>query len=162
MAITLFRALLRAAPQCPTEEALQKVAEAINAGYQPPFCPAELQEPVRSAWRYQQAGANWVGKEARAVVTRSEHERVAAHRHGADALLLLTKLRFEHGTGREFCLAAKAMAQAQIFPRWGRQRYRNAITALLETGRLRVVYRGGRRAGDASRYAFADEPVRAT
>lgn len=41
-------------------------------------------------------------------------------------------------------------------PQEGELRYRNATAALVKIGRLRVIHRGGRGAGDPAQYAFAD------
>ncbi len=151
---TLFRALLRHAGRCDTEDDLQEVANTINSNCDPPLPSAKVRMTARSAWRYEQTGRNWVGREAKALVTASEHQILAAQQHGADALLLLTKLRLSHGNRTEFCAAPRAMARAKILPLWGPQRYRNALATLVQTGRLRIVHRGGRSAGDARRYVL--------
>jgi hypothetical protein len=152
----LHRLLLRHARHCDSIDDLQDVADTINQDFAPPLNSAEVQKTVRSAWRYEQEDNNWVGREARALVTASEYQFLAAHRHGADALLLLVKLQLSNWARAEFSVAPKAMAQAKVIPRWGPQRYRNAADALVEIGRLRITHHGGRGDGDAKRYAFTE------
>lgn len=152
----LFRTLLRHALHCDTQDALQYTAETINDDFDPPLSFAELQKIVKSAWHYEQTGQNWVGREARTVFTAAELQIIEQHPHGADALLLLMKLRLSHGARDGFCVVPKAMARDKVLPWWGKQRYRNAAAALVQLGQLRVTHQGGRRAGDPRRYVFAD------
>jgi DNA-binding XRE family transcriptional regulator len=160
---TLFSSLLHEAKHCDDFDALRDVAERINGeNFEAPLPPAEVEKTVRSVWDYEERGENWTGKEPKVSLTRSEHEVLRAHRHGADASFLLATLRFSHWDRNEFAAAPKAMAKADVISGWGHQRYRNALKALVDTGILTVPHQGGSRNGDARQYAFSPCLAKAT
>jgi DNA-binding XRE family transcriptional regulator len=159
---TLFRFLLRQVRHCESMDDLRDVAEHFNESCNPPLDSAEVEKTVRSVWDCEERGENWAGKEPRVFLTRSEHEVLRAHKHGADAFFLLAELRFSHWDRNEFAAAPEAMAKADVIPGWGHQRYRNALKALVDTGILAITHEGGSRIGDARQYAFSPCLAKAT
>jgi hypothetical protein len=160
---TLFKAVLRSAQECNTQEELFAVAVALNSQHcNPPLPGAEVAKIVKSAWRYQENGKNWKGsKERRVHITETELEcLLQGSFNTADALLLLHKLRFAHWDHPTFSASPKTMAGAQIIPGWGHQRYRDALAALVEVGLLRVTHEGGAGPRDPRVYVFGGAPVR--
>lgn len=136
----------------------------IDEGFVPPLMsdkPAALLKVVRSVWKYETTGCNWAkNEEPRMQLLQSEYNALAHHRYGADALLLLSKIRFEHSVRRgPFALAPNAMVVAQTIPGWGWRRYTNARSALIEIGFLRQVHSGGSGTGDPNRYELAKPPI---
>ena len=150
----LFCLLLRHAKACDSVEDLFDVAETINADFAPPLSSREVAKTVGSSWLYEIEGRNWVGKEQRTYILKSEWEALAAHPNGGDALLLLSKLRMAHWGHDQFAASPKAMAEAEVIPAWGIKRYRAALGALIETPLLQKVHRGGQRPGDPSLFSF--------
>src|SRR5262249_23013318 len=123
----LFRSLLRHAKACDEPEALYDVAATLNADFEPALSSAEVEKTVVAAWKYEIEGRNWVGKERRVYMLKSEWEALAAQRNGSDGVLLFLKLRMAHWGRDQFAISAKAMANAQTIPGWGVKRYRAAI-----------------------------------
>jgi hypothetical protein len=161
---TLFRALLRQAPHCDDFGALLDCARTtaslhLDADANDPFTDAEVHKVAASAWKYELEGNNWVRSEARVYTTVSEFNALAAHSHGSDGLLLLTKLRLAHWNRSSFTISPKAMQRVRVIPGWAHGRYRNARGALIETGILRMLHEGGRGGGDTCRCAFASPVV---
>jgi hypothetical protein len=107
---------------------------------------------AKSVWGYEQAGENWAGKGARAVVTAAHLDMLITN---TDALALWLVLRMNHGARVEpFAVSPKAMAKANVVPGWGVARYRAARTWLVAQGFLVVIYRGGGGPGDAWMFKF--------
>jgi hypothetical protein len=153
----LFTSLLRHAKGCNDIEALLDKAHTINTHFNPPLDALEVLKCTASAWGYEIEGRNWVGKEARVYVLKSELNALAAHKNGGDGLLLLSKLRIAHwGHNAAFPVSAKAMATARSIPEWDPKRYRRAIEVILATHLLQKVHHGGRGVGDPSLFAFAN------
>src|SRR5205807_1663832 len=116
----------------------------------------ELAKVAASAWKYEVEGKNFVGKEQRVFVTKSELEAYGAHKNGGDGLLLFLELRrLGHEDRSEFAISPKAMEAAQIIPGWGVRRYGAARDAGLDVGRIARLHQGGKKKGDASLFAFA-------
>lgn len=151
---TLFRQALHEARHVDSIEELLDCCLTYNdAFFFEPLSEAEVIKTAASAWTYELGGNNWVGKEARTILTGSFldefAQRIPASRQG-DALLLLIKLKLAHAArqnrGEPFCLVHMAMAKAQTIPQWSGKRYRTATEALLEGGYLECVSKGrGRR-----------------
>jgi hypothetical protein len=160
----LFALALRKVPLCDSLTSLRIVLMAANDNCcNPPLALGEVLKIAGSAWRYEQERRNFVGRESRTYVTKSEFEKLMEHEDGLDALALLTKFRFTHSGLREtFAASPAAMWKAGVMTQagkpWGRDRYKRAIRVLLETKILKVVHAGGRRKGDVSLYSFCDIP----
>ena len=93
----------------------------------------------------QERGENWVGREARAVVTASELEALQSRPY---ALTLLAKLRLNHACrDGEFYLSTK---MADVMG-WTPKRFRSERDFLVEQGFLEITHEGGRGAHDAPR-----------
>jgi bifunctional DNA primase/polymerase-like protein/primase-like protein len=150
----LFSSLLRHAHACDSIEALYDVGETINADFVPPLESREVAKTIASAWAYEIEGRNWVGKEQRVWLRKSELEALAAHRNGGDGALLFLKLRMTHWCRDQFAVSAKAMTDTETIPAWGVKRYRAALGVLVEVQLLQQVYRGGRYPGDPSLFSF--------
>ncbi len=152
---TLFRAALRQAPGCGSEQELLEKGTEVNTHFNPPLALPEVAKTICSAWGYEVRGENWVGSSCRVIAGAFEYAALAAY---PDAALLLRTLRHANGArdarGEPFAASPKAMAKARVIPGWGRQRYRRALTVLVELGFLIIVHRGGRCVGDARKFAF--------
>lgn len=122
----------------------------VNDGH--PFTEADVERAIAGPITYTVEGRNAY---ALSGGTRGRfREDVAALQGDANAYMLLSLLRVEHGSLR-FKLATRAMAAANVLPGWSRARYVRAADRLLRSGRLKLVRRGGKRPGDASDYELA-------
>jgi len=151
---TLFRHALRQAPSCGSEQELLEVGIEINANFNPLLERSEVAKTISSAWGYEVRGENWVGLR-QANASAFKHPDLAAY---PDSALLCRILKRANGArdarGEPFAASPKRMANAQVIPGWGPQRYRRALTVLVEFGFLIIVHRGGRYVGDARKFAF--------
>src|SRR5262249_35597535 len=63
---TLFRTLMRHAPHCDDIEALRDVAFTVHYhDFEEPLPTAEVENTIRSVWRYEGQGQNWIGRTGR-------------------------------------------------------------------------------------------------
>ena len=141
-----------------TEADLIAIARYFNATYcDPPDHDAKVVKTARQIWRYKLEGRIWeLGGEAHVQTSRSTFDRLKVN---ADAWVLDTQLRFDHGARDEpFAIVPEAMAEQQVIPGWGWRRYRNARAALLDLGCLEQVRQGGRRKHDPNLYRLRQRP----
>jgi Bifunctional DNA primase/polymerase, N-terminal len=138
----LFRHLKDHAPHCDDWDALVDVGMTFGQLDCDPILPgAEIIKTVNSVWKLKEEGRLWAkGIEPRVVVLETIINIL-----GADALQLLLKLQLSHFDRRQFAVAPKAMAAAQVIPGWSHQRYRAARAELLEKGCLKLAHKGGNR-----------------
>jgi hypothetical protein len=145
---SLFRYALSHARHVDDEETLLDVARTENENACIPQLPDdEVVRLVRSAWKIQQEGRNFVG--GRIVPTSfGEIDRLA---HGSpDALALLMLLRRYHNCREEFALG-KAMASKLG---WSLPRFRAARSCLEEEDYITCLHPGGKGKHDPPRYAL--------
>jgi hypothetical protein len=158
----LFRQLLRHAPACDNFDAMLDAAHGVNMALDSPLSDHEVVKTAASAWQYEKDGLNLVGRSRRAYAGVDEYEALAALAHGVDGLFLLMKLRFTHWDHPTFAASPFAMARDGVIPSWGQShdRYRRALKALVETGILIFVHRGGRGPHDPHVFKFADNGIK--
>ena len=150
---TAFLDLLREARSCDSLDALQDVAETINASFDPPMSDTELAGVVGKVWKYETTGNNWNGGEPMIAFTDSHMAILEAHPYG---MALRVHLERKHGARLEpFAIVAPAMAEAHCIPGWGWKSYRTATTWLVKTDFLRVIHKGGKGPGDAWLYKLS-------
>jgi hypothetical protein len=144
------------APYCDDREALLDVGMTFGQHDCDPSLPiAEIAKTVNSVWRMHQEGRLWPkGSEPRVVVPGT-----AIHALSGDALKLYLTLQLSHFERRQFALAPKAMAEAQVIPGWSHHRYRAARGELLEKDYLKMVREGGSGPRDPSLFACSSPPV---
>jgi DNA-binding XRE family transcriptional regulator len=153
---SLFRHLKEHAPYCDQWADLLDVGMTFGQhDCDPPMPTVEIVKTVNSVWTMHQGGRLWAkGVEPRVVVTRTVIDALTG-----DALKLYLTLQLSHFDRREFALAPKAMAAAQVIQGWSHQRYRAVREALLNKRYLKTVQQGGRHPGDPSLFAFSSQPV---
>jgi hypothetical protein len=144
--------LCREVSFCDTFEDLLDAARTLNeeipdrfAGFEPLVDEVVIKRAAQ-VWKDREAGqlTRWLGRNATVTITADEQAKLCAmDRNGADAVVLLIKLRAEHGArckrGEMFALAAEAMARAQTIPRWHWKRYAAATKLLLRAGFIVLV-----------------------
>ena len=147
----LFGRLLHDLAEGIDPEMLALRAEAWNKTKCDPSLPEnELKRCIDSALNIHREGRNWCGREGHVVFTSYEIDEFGGD---ADALMLMTTLQMAHeGMYREFAASPKAMAEKRVIPGWGVKRYRGAIRACIDLGKLVMVHRGGRWKGDKHVY----------
>lgn len=146
---TLFRACMSYAPSAGSLEALADYAAAINAELPEPLPSDELARTVRSAWRYESEGRNWIGS------IKDREVKMHLYQSNPDAALLLSLLRDYHGPfAKPFPVSPKAMAAARLIGKWDAKRYRTARNELVLQGALRCVARGGRKPKDPALFEW--------
>ncbi len=146
----LFSDALRALASGISEADLMARAMAFNnMELAAPLAESEVLKTIKSAQNYQNSGNNWVGKEARAIVTASELDKIEGN---ADAAYLLIKLKAAHGwrQGDSFALA-NAYADAL---NWTLRRFRTTRTFLTEKGFIRCIHLGGKGPNDPPLYVL--------
>jgi hypothetical protein len=156
----LFRRALSLARDCETQAELTlKIQVANEVECDPPLPWDEVDEVAVSAWRYQVAGQNRVGR-GRYVVT--PETRFLQLMDMPDTFAIDTRMRLAHeGLRARFAASPKAMAAANVMPGWTAVRYRHAIRVLVERGVWILLKKGGRGAGDPHEYGFADRSPQA-
>jgi len=152
----LFSFLMHQIRACDTQDDLLDVGVVFGDNCIPPLPHAKVVKAVRSVWRYEAEGKNWVGGPARAVFTVQNINRLAVNPH---AFVFLAKLQVTHGGRREpFTLDARAMHLNKVMPGWSRNRYMAATNWLVEAGYLVRVHQGGKKGlHDTSLYVL---PIR--
>lgn len=153
---TLFKKLLREAKTAASQHDLLERAYELNAAScNPPLPTEEVGRIATRVWTMQAEGQNWSGKEQRVFSYKREVEALAAQPHGGDAFLMLAALKLAHEAhGKPFAIAPKAMSRARVLP-WSVERLRKARDTLQAAGCVRLMRRGGRRAGDAHQFQLA-------
>lgn len=136
---TLWRHCMMAVRSCDDLETLIDVARTRNEEFQSPLRGEEVVKTAKSAWRYEEAGQNWI------VIGRYVH---TDHRliddlmmNDPDAFQLLLFLK-RHHWGRDFVLAnetAKLLPSKLGKAGWKRERFTGARQRLIEYGYLIVV-----------------------
>jgi hypothetical protein len=76
----------------------------------------------------------------------------APHKHGGDAVILMTVLRAKHAQRETFPVAARAIAKHQVVAGWSEHRTRTALAAAVDLDLIERVHKGGRFPGDPSLY----------
>jgi hypothetical protein len=135
----LFKKLLRLANSCETKYELGFLAGPLNdILFEIPMGEDEVQKIVGSVWKYKETDDVWVGKEPRAVITKTELDELGGN---GDAALVLIKLRTAHGLRNhgEFVLAN---AIAGSFG-WGLRRFRAAKAFLVKCRFIEITHQGG-------------------
>ena len=135
---TLFRVLLRAAPDHSSFESLLQAAKALNHQLlEPPLSFGEVEQTTRSVWRYETSGRNWAGGSHGTLIRLDELFSYASHQRGGDALILKLYLEQTHmGRSDPIAVDREAMARANLLPNWTAWRYRKAREVLIELGVL--------------------------
>jgi Primase C terminal 1 (PriCT-1) len=145
---SLFRHSLFHARYVDDEETLLDVARTENANACVPELPDdEVARIVRSAWKIEQEGRNFVGGKV-VPASFTEIDRLASH--SPDAFALLMVLRRYHHCRKEFALG-KAMAGKLG---WSLPRFRAARSRLEQEGFIACLHPGGRGKHDPPRYAL--------
>lgn len=158
--LTLFRQCLREARHCDDIQTLIDCARSFAEDYfVEPMSRSEIDKTAASAWGYQLAGKNWVGREAHVVTPKSLIKRLAAgipSRYSGDAFMLLSLLRAEHAArqarGEPFRLVCAAMERDQVLEGWTRKQYMTAVGWLLDAGYLECI---SKRSGRPSLYCLS-------
>lgn len=153
----LYTALRYHAEACESLSELVAEAHAINCQFPNPLPRIEAEKVSRSVWRMKQEGRIILPGQTRILMRPDELEKL-----GADAFYLAAWIKRWHGAkgGGLFALSAKAMEKRKILPGWGRRRYGMAIAALLATGLLARVHKGGRTKGDPHLYRIGGQGVK--
>jgi Bifunctional DNA primase/polymerase, N-terminal/Primase C terminal 1 (PriCT-1) len=155
---TLFNALLRRAKTSETRDELLREATLINDRFAQPLQTREVEATVGSVWGYKVEGQLIVPSAPKIQIPASALELLWNTANGADALMFLSVLLFNHGArarrGEDFAIAAEAMQRAEVVKGWGIKRYRGATGVLMAAGLIIQFYKGGARRGDAHRYVF--------
>jgi Bifunctional DNA primase/polymerase, N-terminal/Primase C terminal 1 (PriCT-1) len=103
----LHRRLLRIAPHLESFDAfLAEASRFNNEVLRPPLSAAEVEKTARGAWRYQTEGRNWVGSQGHVTWAVELVQMCAPHKHGGDAVILMTVLRAKHAQRETFPVAA--------------------------------------------------------
>ena len=119
----------------------------------PSLSPAEVEKTAHSAWRYQTESRNWVGSQGHVTWPVELVQMCAPHKHGGDAVILMTVLRAKHAKRKAaFAVAPRGMARHQVIPGWSEHRTRMALAAAVELELIAPVRKGGRYPGDRSLY----------
>ena len=138
---TLFQHALGHAAHADDLDALIDVVRTRNMDCVPPLSDTEVLRIAASAWEYQQAGRNLVGR-GRAIVT--PHSMIdELMQESPDAFLLLMVLK-RHHWGREF-FVANAMAPNMPGGGWTLRRLRDARKKLISQGYIELVRPGAYR-----------------
>ena len=148
---TFFRWALMESLSCETETELMFKAGAWNeAHYEPPLSESRVASTVHSAWGYSERGDNWIGKEARAILTASELDLLGGN---SDPALLLMKLMVAHGwcKGGPFALS-RALA---VSLGWTLPRFKKARSFLAEREFIVCLHPGGNGPNDPPIYRLA-------
>lgn len=148
--VTFFRWIMRESLSCETEGELLIRAAAWNEAYnEPPLSERRVISTVHSAWGYTERGDNWIGQDARAVITIKELDTLDGN---ADAAFLLMKLRASHGwrEGGSFALS-KAFAASLG---WTLPRFRRSRSVLVERGFIQCIHLGGKGPNDPPIYCL--------
>jgi hypothetical protein len=145
---SLFRCALRHAPHVDDVNALLDVVQTENENSCEPQLPdEEVRRLVRSAWRYQIEGRNFLAGAKSVRASFDELEGLAGR--DPDALALLLVLRRFH---RDLPFAlGKAMA---VKMHWTVRRFKAARRTLEESGHVRCIHTGGMGKSDPPLYAF--------
>jgi hypothetical protein len=156
----LFSFLRKQAPACEDYETLLDVGRTFGTLQCDPELPeAEIRKAVGSVWRMHAEGRLWASDgRQRVYFTDQEFGLLSGDERGADALMLLFRLKLAHWNRATFAAVPDAMASAQVLPGWAHGRYRNALRTLVTLGLLEVTRAGGRGAGDPRQYRFAPLP----
>jgi hypothetical protein len=145
---TLFRFALRQARYVDDEVTLLDAVQTENENACfPPLDGNEVARVVRSAWRYQIEGRNFVGSKHVSAVS---NEINTLANSAPDAFALLMILRSNHQNRAEFALG-KAMA-AKLG--WTIPRFKKARTKLETVGKIRRLHPGGKGPNDPPLYSF--------
>lgn len=139
---TLLGKCLYQLNQCPeaTEEGILEWALEFNLReFDPPMAAAEVQKTAQSAWTYQVAGNNWVGRPSKAMITPEQWARL-----DPSSLHLYTYLVHKNGwrgggSFRLFTTTARALVNPTTGKCWGRTRFTRARNRLIETGDLIAI-----------------------
>lgn len=113
----------------------------VGRGCQP-LTADEVVARATEVWKHVESGKLVRMHKARQQVRvgGTEIETLIETKNGADAMLLLGKLRKEHGArverGETFVLVSNAMAEAKTMGNWSSKRIRQARDTLLATGML--------------------------
>lgn len=144
----LFRWAIPLAATCASQHDLLARLAAKNNSLPEPLPRCELDGIAGSLWRYKTEGRLMLpGCEAMAVVPKSQAADLSN-----DALALLVRLKHHHGwrRGRPFVLTNTA---AKCFG-LSRDRFRRARDELKKTGRIQLVWRGGKGPKDPPRFVL--------
>ena len=135
------------APHAVSVDELIAFMQAFNKQYCSPLLPArQVEKAARSAWGYENRGANWIGHGQGGVgIAAAVGDDLLSRAHGQDALALLYKLKRSHGAGDDFAICAKAMARDEVIAGWkDPRRYTRACKMLLARGAIKPVSRARR------------------
>jgi hypothetical protein len=150
----LFHHLLRAARDVVSFDGLIAEAQQYNEEtLRPSLSDMEVVKTASSVWKYRGDGKIWVGTPGRVQWSVEQAQTCATHKHGGDAIILMTVLRAKHAKREKpFAVALRAMADRQLLYSWSEHRYRMALAAALDLRLIERVYKGGRGPGDPSLY----------
>lgn len=138
----LFQQCMRAAHHVDDFSDLLDVGHTRNDELDPPLEDLEVQKVVRSAWKYQTEGRNFVGGSSNVVLSREDIEVLCTADPGSPIGLHL-RLKLEHGArverGETFALSRRAMAKAGTFKGWSEKQIRRAIANAESVGLISRV-----------------------
>ena len=151
---TLHRHLLRAARRAHSfDEVLTEGRRFSEQHLSPPLPDEEVERTARSAWKCQIEGRNWVGSQGHVDWAVELVQMCAPHKHGGDAVILMTVLGAKHAKRKEaFAVVPRAMADHHVVAGWSEHRTRTALAAAVELDLIERVHEGGRFPGDPSLY----------
>ncbi len=135
-------------------DALIAVARSFNGDHLfPSLLDAEVVKTARSVWRYQSEGRIWFGSRGHVSWSVERVQTCAPHKHGGDAVVLMTVLRVKHAKRKgPFAVVPRAMADHQVVAGWSEHRTRAALAAAVELELIVPVHKGRRYPGDPSLY----------
>jgi hypothetical protein len=144
----LLERLMRVAPQCESIDELREIALEANQLFREPIMEQNrIDDVVKSAWKYEQAGMNFFVR-PRIVIDHDTFDTLGKTR--PDALLLLLRLERYHGGNDKFALANSMAASMG----WGLPRWQEARDVLVMIGQIRCIRRGGRGPNDPPIYGW--------
>ena len=144
----VFMFAMNEARHCDDVETLIDATASWATAIAEPLPKREVEDAARSAWKYQIAGRNFVGKKRPQIC---EDDRAQDELRDCPDAYFLLKLfqRFHSGRG-SFAIAARAMSKAGL-PPWHFTKIERARDVLVERGFLAVVRRN-RQGGAAGSY----------
>ncbi|ALN75846.1 bifunctional DNA primase/polymerase [Aureimonas sp. AU20] len=149
---TLFRACMKAASKCSTEEELIAFATGFSEeNFNPPLSTGIVLKTARSAWGYEEIGENKFGRGREVSLPNDFILKYAASYPDAFALLLI--LRANHWGRTEFVLS-RAMAGSM---KWTLPRWRAARDFLEQVGEIHCTHSGGQGANDPPRFEWTSK-----
>jgi hypothetical protein len=131
------------APSCDDIDSLIDYAMTQNENFDTPLDEREVKKTVKSAWRYEKEGRNYLGTGNFVQISNSEFDSLVTK--SSDAFVLLMLLR-RHHWNRNFVIANK-MAGTMPGGAWTRKRLATARSVLEQEGKIELLKAAGRSTG---------------